>query len=61
MPLLALVTLPAWCSFMRPVVNISECTPKPPRSPSASNVATVDGMPPMPVWMVMPSSMKRAT
>ncbi len=55
---LRFVTLPLSCSCMRPVVNISECTPKSPRSPSASSPTSVDGTDPIPVWSVAPSGMK---
>ena len=53
-PLASLVTLPAWCSRMRPLVNISEWTPNPPSGPLASSVATMLGMAPMPVCSVDP-------
>ena len=54
-PLASLVTLPAWCSCIRPVVNISEWMPNPPSGPRASSAATMFGMAPMPVCSVDPS------
>src|SRR5664280_1463034 len=56
-PLASLVTLPAWCSFIRPSVNISLWTPYPPPGLSASLEATMLGTAPMPIWRVAPSVM----
>src|SRR5664280_1099189 len=56
-PLASLVTLPAWCSFIRPSVNISLWTPYPPPGLSASLEATMLGTAPMPICRVAPSVM----
>ena len=54
------VTRPDSCRRMRPVVNISEWTPRSLASPSASSAARVEGTAPMPVCTVEPSPMNSA-